>query len=324
MRDAAKIIKPRKKFGFGGRLSRYLAMRRQFWESGVWEIRQRNIFILPNRYGFYAGFLVLSSFAMGYKVQNNFILLAVIFLFLVFMLSLIAGVRNLQGLQVDVRIAPYYFADQAQQIHLNFTKSTPAFAIMLISDLQSFELDLSQGASSVVVKVGHFGRGVYGVPPIKLVSNFPLGIAVTWSWLNPPGQIIVAPIPNELPLGQYVRGHPMLPKADTKQRQQMDRADDLGDLRDYRPDDPPKRIDWNRFAATREMLVREYSNHAQGELVLSQPNGDLEAALSYLAGGLRVAQHHATAARMILNGIEYRVYGQSDREKAYYALALAQ
>ena len=61
-----------------------LTMRRRKWTSGDWRFKQNNIFILPNRFGFYAGFLVLASFAMGYKVQNNFILLGVIFLFLGF------------------------------------------------------------------------------------------------------------------------------------------------------------------------------------------------------------------------------------------------
>ena len=77
-------------------------MRRRKWTSGTWAIKQSHIFILPNRYGLYAGFLVLASFAMGYKVQNNFILLGVIFLFLVFMLSLIASVRNIQGISMSI------------------------------------------------------------------------------------------------------------------------------------------------------------------------------------------------------------------------------
>ena len=61
-------------------ISRRIAMRRR-WRDGFFTIRQNHIAILPNRFGVYAGFLVLASFAMGYKVQNNFILLAVIFLF---------------------------------------------------------------------------------------------------------------------------------------------------------------------------------------------------------------------------------------------------
>ena len=54
--------------------------------------------------------------------------------------------------------------------------------------------------------------------------------------------------------------------------------------------DPPSRIDWKRFAATRETMVREHGFDAQGEIVLRQPQGDFEAGLQYLSGGLRMAE----------------------------------
>lgn len=296
---------------------------RRRWTCAQWEVRQSHIFILPNRFGLYAGFLVLSSFAMGYKVQNNFILLAVIFLFLVFMLSLIASVRNLQGLRVSVHIEPYYFAGVPQHIRLNFNKAQPAFNLVLVSDTDQQVLDLAQGACSVRLPIGQFARGVYQVPPVKLMTTFPFGIATSWTWLRPPGQIVVCPQPHELAITQYVRGEAVHTEADDKERQQMDRADDLGDLRDYQPGDPPKRIDWKRFAATREAMVREHSDRAQGELVLTQPAGELEAALAYLAGGLQVAEKYGAPARMTLAGIEYRVYDRNAREQAYYAIAMA-
>ena len=68
---------------------------------------------------------------MGYKVQNNFILLGVIFLFLVFMLSLIASVRNIQGLKIEVQVEPYYFAGAMHHIRLSLRKDQPAFNLKL-------------------------------------------------------------------------------------------------------------------------------------------------------------------------------------------------
>ena len=69
---------------------------KRLWSGNSKTLKQKDLFILPNRFGVYVGFLVFASFAMGYRVQNNFILLGVIFLFLIYMLSLIASVRNLQ------------------------------------------------------------------------------------------------------------------------------------------------------------------------------------------------------------------------------------
>ena len=316
-----KPAHPTRRLSFSERLSQRLAMRRRKWKSGTWRLRQNNIFILPNRFGLYAGFLVLASFAMGYKVQNNFILLGVIFLFLVFMLSLIAGVRNLQGIEVSVSVPPYQFAGQAQYMQFHFKKAQPAFNVWLETGAQRIQIDLSTGATGVNVPIGDYARGVYALPAIKLSTMFPFGIARVWSWLRPPGELVVAPMPHELGVSQYPRGNPMMADMADAKRQQNDFADELGDLRDYGDSDPPARIDWKRFAATRETMVREHSFDAQGEIVLRQPQGDFEAALQYLSGGLRLAERLGAPARMTLNGVDYAVYDKPAREVAYHVLA---
>ena len=341
MRSAMSAVKmPR--LNLGERLSQHIAHKRyarhkQGWRDGIWEIRQNNIFILPNRHGFYMGFLVLAGFGMGYKVQNNFILLAVIFLFLILMLSLIASVRNLQGLRVGVQVAPYYFAGCPHYIRLNFTKSRTAFGVILACNGHRQRLDLSQAASTICVPVGNFRRGVYPLGALKLSTSFPFGIATSWVWIIPPtasnhgstyanSQIIICPEPVEYPINRYKRGAPIAADIDNAPACQQsakagDSADDIGDLRAYQPDDPPKRIDWKHFAATRKILVRERNEPAQGALILTQPVGELEAGLSYLAGGLRVAEKHGLPAYMRLNGAHYRIYDQATRQQAYHALA---
>jgi len=313
-----------RKLSIAERVTRGLSARRRRWQEGVWRIRQSHIFILPNRYGLYAGFLVLASFAMGYKVQNNFILLGVIFLFLVFMLSLIASVRNIQGLEIEAQIEPYYFADKPQFIRLRFKKSQPAFNLTLVGPLGDMPLDMETAATSLLVPVGPFERGIYKVPPLKIETLFPFGIARAWSWLNPPGDIIVAPHPREQAVNAYPRGNPAMAQAAEQKRQQNNFADELGDLRDYQDSDPPARIDWKRYAATRETMVREHGVDAQGELVLRQPQGEFEDSLSYLSGGLAVAERIGAPARMTLQGTDYQIYDKPAREQAFNALARAQ
>ena len=65
-------------------------------------------------------------------------------------------------------------------------------------------------------------------------------------------------------------------QAAEQKQQQNNFADELGDLRDYHESDPPARIDWKRYAATRETMVREHGLDAQGEVILRQPVGPLE------------------------------------------------
>lgn len=314
-----------RKLSVAEKVTRRLSERRKRrWTEGMWQIRQSHIFIVPNRYGFYAGFLVLASFAMGYKVQNNFILLGVIFLFLVFMLSLIASVRNIQGLQFEAHIEPYYFAGAPQFIRLTVKKAQPAFNLQLVGPSGPLVMNMETAATSLMVPIGPFERGVHKVPPLKVETLFPFGIARAWSWLNPPGDIVVAPHPREQAVTIYPRGNPAMAQAAEQKRQQNNFADELGDLRDYQDSDAPSRIDWKRYAATRETMVREHGIDAQGELVLRQPAGELEDGLSYLSGGLAVAERIGAPARMTLQGSDYQIYDKPAREKAYYALARAE
>ena len=318
------VAPPTRRFSIAERVSRVLSRRRRHWTHGAWHIRQSHIFIMPNRFGLYAGFLVLASFAMGYKVQNNFILLGVIFLFLVFMLSLIASVRNLQGMIIEADIEPYYYAGERQHIRLRLKKAQPAFNITLVGPYGEIKVDLSNGAASLLVPVGAYERGVYPIASLKVQTLYPFGIARAWTWLNPPGDLVVAPKPDEQSATQYPRGNPAMAQIADEKKQQNNYADELGDLRDYQDSDPPARIDWKRFATTREMMVREHGLDAQGEMILRQPSGPLEASLSYLSGGLLVAERLGAPARMILNGADYQVYDKAAREQAYYALARAQ
>jgi hypothetical protein len=182
-------------------------------------------------------------------------------------------------------------------------------------------LDLSKSATSLLVPVGKLPRGVHEVPPIKIETLFPFGIARAWSWLRPPGDMVVAPMPREQAIAAYPRGNPAMAQKAEQKRQQNNVADELGDLRDYADSDPPARIDWKRYAATRETMVRDHGLDAQGEMILRQPKGDLENSLSYLSGGLLVAERIGAPARMTLQGADYQVYDKPAREKAYYALA---
>ena len=316
---SGKARRPLMLFGY---ISRRIAMRRR-WRDGFFTIRQNHIAILPNRFGVYAGFLVLASFAMGYKVQNNFILLAVIFLFLVFMLSLIASVRNLQGITVQVQAEPVYFEGDNHFIRLVFKKDQPAFNLIVQNDRVQMQIELSQNIETVRLPVGRLARGVHKIPQIKLQTGFPFGIARAWLWLTPPDLLIVAPHPSSRPLTHYPRQAINAGFGEDGPDRRADRIEEPGDLRDYQPGDAPSKIDWKRFAATRETMVREQQADRASTLLLQQDKGAREAALQFLCGGLQVAENAGLAALMTLDGADYFIADKTSRLRAYHVLARA-
>ncbi|MGC6471424.1 MAG: DUF58 domain-containing protein [Parvibaculales bacterium] len=302
-------------------------MHRKGWQGGNKTLRQSDLFIMPNRYGLYVAFLVFASFGLGYKVQNNFILIGVIFLFLLFMLSLISAVRNLQGTSISLRPEARNFAQQTAYVTCRLKKESAAYNIRLFGVLgtpKGIELDLSSSQAFYRLPVLLAERGRHAVPPLKLQTRFPFGIVRCWSWLAPPVEMLIAPVPTEHPLTSY-------PRLDRMRLAQMDQPqgtrDEIEDYQDPRPfqdGDLPSRIDWKRFAATREALVRDFESSSEGDVYLEAANGMArEEALSYLCGGLKVCERAGVNVVMALDEDIHFISTRQQFDEAFHVLACA-
>lgn len=302
---------------------------KRLWSGHSKTLRQKDLFILPNRFGVYVGFLVFASFAMGYRVQNNFILLGVIFLFLIYMLSLIASVRNLQGLSFSFRTAPYYLASETQHVMLSLQRTDPVYNLELqLPSAEKIILNLPKGQAEIRPDIGSLPRGVHNVPALKVQTRFPFGIVRCWSWLSPSLSMTVCPAPDTRPLTEYPRTTqtPITDGADDLFSKATPQSEDglLQDPRTFEDGDLPSRIDWKRFAATRELLIRDFSAPNTGDVLL-QASMDMEkeAALSYLCGGLLVCANHQENAIMVLNNRRFIIQNDTQRLEALHALASA-
>ncbi|MDD9841612.1 MAG: hypothetical protein OXU76_02945 [Alphaproteobacteria bacterium] len=296
--------------------------RRKKWQGAYKILRQTDLFILPNRYGLYIAFLILAGFAMGYKVQNNFIMLGVIFLFLLFTFSLIAAVRNLQGFKITISMDKRYFAHQTQFITIHLQRPRAGFNITLSGPLSQHRIDISNGSAYMRLPIACHGRGVYHIGRIKLQTSFPFGIVRCWTWLAPPQKLYIYPQPNERPISQYPSQILQFSRnQNSKMKNQID-TDSLKDPRPFVDGDLPSRIDWKRFATTRETLIRDFGRPHRSELLLEAPaKMPKEAALSYLCGGLLVCERAQCAAYMRLEGRDYPLHNGTEREIALHALA---
>ena len=300
---------------------------KRLWVGHEKTLRQKDLFILPNRYGVYVAFLVFASFAIGYRVQNNFILLGVIFLFLIYMLSLIASVRNLQGLSFSFRTAPYYMASETQQVMLSLQRTDPVYNLNSTSTSEKLVLNLAKSQAEIRPIVGNLPRGIHTVPALKVQTCFPFGIVRCWSWLSPSITMTVCPTPDMRPPTEYPR---------TTQTPVTEGSEI------YSP--PQQHYQKTGFCRIREHLRMVICPHALIETLCGNPgiidpdfsapnNGDVvlqastdmekEAALSYLCGGVLVCANHQENAIMILNNQRFTIQNDSQRLEALHALASA-
>ena len=211
------------------------------------DTQTKDLFILPNRYGVYVAFLVFASFAIGYRVQNNFILLGVIFLFLIYMLSLIASVR-LQGLSFSFRTAPYYMASNPAS-HAVIT--TPDRFIIWNSTFPHLK-NISQPSqkSGKIRPIVRLPRGIHTVPALKVQTRFLLasldGLVISVN------NVTVCPTPDRTPTS--IHAPPKHPSRRVQMiyspPQQHYQKTGFCRIREHLRMVISSRIDWKRFAAT--------------------------------------------------------------------------
>lgn len=301
----------------------YRLLHKKGWLGGKKILRQSDLFIMPNHYGFYMAFLIMSGFGIGYRVQNNFILMGVIFLFLLFMLSLISAARNLQGMHIQISANERYFAHHDIHITCRFKKPNPAYNISLLGGLAgAAAVDLSSGLALYRLPISPLGRGQHSFPPLTLQTRFPFGIVRCWTRLAPPIEILVAPVPDERALSAYPRIDPQIYFArETRQGASHD-VEEWQDPRQYQDGDLPSRIDWKRFAANRELLIREFETSGAGDVLLQMPKDmPREAGLSYLCGGLCVSERAGLNVVMRLDERDYYISTKQQFDEAFHVLA---
>jgi uncharacterized protein (DUF58 family) len=97
---------------------------------------------------------------------------------------------------------------------------------------------------------------------IKLSTTQPFGLARSWAWFWPDVSVLVYPaLESQAPPLPLHDG----PGARARVRAQ---GEEPHHLRDYRSGDPPRQVAWKPSARIGKLLVREYQEYADRELVL--------------------------------------------------------
>ena len=180
-------------------------------------------------------------------------------------------------------------------------------------------------------------RGEYSFGPLELTTHFPLGLVERGLLFNEFAKLIVHPRVGRM----TARWRSDLWNASELAEQRRMRAglfdDEFHRIREYRPGDNPKAIHWRTTARSGELMVREYQQTRDRDLVLlvelwqpAQPcttdTDRVELAVSFAATVLfeNVRQSREARLRMIVVGSQTFAWDQlCSLEQALDQLALA-
>jgi len=259
------------------------------------KLSNRNIFILPTRFGFsYLIFDVL-LFLLGTNYQNNIILLLSYLLASLFITVMLHSFYNFSQLTFSSKAKQSSFAKQVINFPISVIGSKTHFDINFqfyeslhnVKSVKPVKLaECNTEAIEVLLPWYAQQRGVYQLGRVKVFSEYSLGLFITWSLLDFSHTAVVFPEPKRLSGNQqFLTGLDDNDKDNGAYMQATAGGDDYSELKNYVLGESQARIAWKQLARGQGKFSKNYQAQ-QGSLrwltLSNMPSTDIETKLQFL------------------------------------------
>jgi len=287
------------------------------------ELEYRHIFVLPTKFGWGFGVMLIFMALGGLNFNNNMALILVFLLGTIAQLTTLIAYRNLSGLKIDsVYSEPVFCGEDAHfRVFVSNRGDRQRFAVQAgfrqTQDCRDFKLNTCE---SFLLKLPTLTRGWLEMPSFRLETRFPLGLFKAWSWIFPRSRCLVYPVPARRP--------PPLPKTGQGQtgRTLKGDGDEVHGLRKYQPGDSYQRVAWRASARHDELYCLEMETPREDACELDWnllKGGDVETRLSILTAWVIAADHKQLSYSLKLPDTQIAVgNGPGHRSRCLEALAL--
>ncbi len=248
------------------------------------QLRQRNIYILPTRYGWLMLAIILLILIAATNYQNNMGFMAGFVLLAIGALSIFYTYRNLRHLKIRVLKPQAVYAGDNVSLSLEVINSTEQFRASVgfgETKKKTSLIDIPNSDKAYYQEsFPAHKRGWFVYPRMAVTSVFPFGIFQVWSWFKSPYKALIYPKPiaPSSPLDAGVNG-------EEDGSTSVKGSEDFYSVKEYQPGDPLKQVMWKAFARERGILTKEFEDKV-GEQQLfswqSVAHFEKELALSYL------------------------------------------
>ena len=255
------------------------------------ELEYRHVFVLPTRFGWGFGFMLVFMALGALNFNNNMALMLVFLLGTIAQLTTLIAYRNLSGLSVDsIHAEPVFSGENAHfRVFVSNGDERQRFAVQAgFKDAQDCKDLMLNSCESFHLKHPTKTRGWLEMPSFRLETRFPLGLFKAWSWIFPQTRCLVYPSP--------AKKAPPLPKTGHGQsgRSMKGDGDQIHGLRKYQPGDSIQRIAWRASARHDELYSLEMEAPRQEACELDWDllkGSDVETRLSILTAWVVSADH---------------------------------
>lgn len=231
--------------------------------DGTVVLGRRQLFLLPTRYGLLFALIVAVLLLAAINYGNGLAYALGFLLAAVATVSMLHTHRNLHRLRISAGAAAPVFAGELARFDVALANEARAARFGVCLEQEKKELacvDLAgQGGATVALSVRAARRGYQVAPAFALATRFPLGLLYCWSRpIRLEQACLVYPKPAE---PQPFRAAP----TETHEAEQGARpgGDDFIGVREYRPGDSPRHIDWKAVARGGEWITKQFGGGYQ-------------------------------------------------------------
>jgi uncharacterized protein (DUF58 family) len=258
--------------------------RRMPEKSGHVKLNIHSTYILPTRYGVLFGLILYGMLMSAINFSNSMAFLLTFLMAGICLTGMLSTFRNLITIEISSGKNPAVFAGEMAffNLRLETADARPGYAIAVgRTRHESRKTDIGdKQKQSLRIPMPTAQRGRLHLGRIRIWSEFPLGLFHVWSWLELDASLIVYP----RPAGKKYSPTSRL-AGSGKLTANTAGYDDFAGLRRYHPGDSSRHIDWKAAARGNEILTKQFSEPAGGDIWLdwdSLPNMTPEQRLSQL------------------------------------------
>ena len=242
-----------------------------------------NLYIFPNRFGFYWIISSLLIYILGTNLEVNITILISYLMVIILIINLFLTHFNLHGLEL-------YSTKQ----EINFAKTKIKYYIILKSSVSRTNIKLKfikedflpQKFLNIEDKVTKYiylnekNRGIFEPGIIYGKSSAPMSLFNCWFYWKPINKIIVAPRSTPY-LEKY--NYTTHPKEEKILKDKNTFNDELVNLKTYIKGEKISTIDWKSYAKTNKLSSKEFTSYCGNiKLLKLRKNLPLEESLEYL------------------------------------------
>ena len=238
--------------------------------------RHKQIFMIPNRYGFVAILLFIVFSLVAATYSNNLLFLLAFAHVSFILICILQTAKNLRDVEVGTVQIPSGFPGEHVPVSIVLLQKSRSLKTGLSIRCEKSELLLPEFAAQdqKIVTLDlelPQTRGEHILRRLRLSTDSPYGLFYGWLYFK-------------MSVSHFVYPHPIghsLP-----QTQQNHGVDDFSGLKQYQAGDPPQRISWKHSSKVDQLLIKEFKEASTPTYLLSWedcPQSADEAKLQQLA-----------------------------------------